>query len=109
MKWMESYTQEQLDRYAKQHKNQRRKKIYGISTDDFEIMFKQQNGRCAICLEKETNTLFGRIRDLAIDHNHKTNQVRALLCARCNRVLGKVKEDTTLLRKMITYLEKWDG
>jgi len=38
------------------------------------------------------------------DHDHKSNLFRGWICNRCNLVLGAVKDDPTLLQKMIAYL-----
>lgn len=51
---------------------------------------------CDICGERTAR--------MAIDHCHAGGQVRGLLCARCNLVLGQVGDDTRLLGLMVTYL-----
>lgn len=40
------------------------------------------------------------------DHNHDTGHFRGWLCAPCNYILGRVKDDPILLRKMAEYLER---
>lgn len=57
---------------------------YGITLDDYNKMFKQQHGRCAICNKHQENIS----RTLFVDHNHETTQVRGLLCTSCNYNLG---------------------
>ncbi len=42
---------------------------------------------------------------LCVDHDHKTRKVRGILCSTCNRVLGLVKENVTILNRMAAYLE----
>lgn len=61
--------------------------------------FKQQNGCCAIC--KKPQSLFKK--RLALDHNHRTGQLRGLLCFYCNkrRVGRNTLEDA---RKLVAYL-----
>ena len=89
-------------------KRQRRiKDQYGITLEDYDQMFEQQNGVCAICHKSETAlSQFGGVRRLAVDHNHKTGQVRGLLCTRCNSVIGYVYEDVTVLLEAAVYLER---
>ena len=60
------------------------KKKYKIDLKDYNKMFKEQKGKCAICNkhQKKLKTV------LHVDHCHKTNQVRGLLCNRCNAGLG---------------------
>lgn len=75
---------------------------YGITTEDFEKMLKEQNFCCAGCgtHQNELNKI------LNIDHNHKTGFVRGLLCGNCNRALGLIKDNLETLNKLIKYLEK---
>lgn len=42
---------------------------------------------------------------IAFDHCHITGHFRGWLCERCNRLLGKVKDEAALLRKLADYLE----
>lgn len=74
-------------------------KTYGLSSCEYRKMVARQNDVCAICLRPEL-----RYRHLAIDHNHKTGRVRALLCHKCNTVLGMVNENHIILADMIHYL-----
>jgi hypothetical protein len=72
-------------------------------------MFKQQNGRCAICLEKEIRILNGKIVKLAVDHDHKTGKVRELLCAACNAGIGMFKDSFDIAEKAAVYLRYHRG
>lgn len=72
---------------------------YGLTPQQFEEIFKKQEGRCAICR---------RATLLHIDHNHKTGKVRGLLCYTCNSALGCVNDDPSLLSKAIDYLVQHD-
>lgn len=73
---------------------------FGITPEEYDVMLNKQNGVCAIC----SNTCRSG-RRLAIDHCHKTGKIRGLLCGECNNGIGKLKDDPSLLRKAITYLE----
>ena len=42
---------------------------------------------------------------LYVDHNHKTDRVRGLLCMNCNSALGHLNEDLTIIKKAIEYIE----
>ena len=85
--------------------NNRFKRTYGISLNDYNILFIKQKRICAICYNKETRRLNGKIVNLSVDHNHKTGKVRGLLCSQCNRSLGGFKDDIKLLKKAIYYLK----
>lgn len=78
--------------------NQRR---YGITYEKYQQMLLNQNGVCAICSNPENSRLR---RNLSIDHCHKTNEIRGLLCSECNIGLGKFKDSIILLDKAKEYL-----
>jgi len=60
-----------------------------------------QNAKCLICgkTKKENG------KALAVDHNHKTGEVRALLCNNCNVCVGFLKDKPKVTHKMAEYLE----
>ena len=78
---------------------------YGITLEDYNSMYAKQNGLCAICLKPDE--VEGR--RLAVDHDHETGQVRALLCGNCNRGLGNFKDDANMLIKATRYLVKYSN
>jgi len=85
----------------KQKISQRKCRIksqFGISLEEYDSLLSKQNGKCAICGGHTDGDA------LAVDHNHKTNEVRGLLCHRCNTAIGLFKDDVSLLQKAIEYL-----
>jgi hypothetical protein len=80
------------------------KKNYGITPEQYDELFIQQKGRCAICGRHQTEFK----NRLSIDHDHVTGKVRALLCTNCNFILGNAKDDMTILLSAIKYLEKYN-
>lgn len=84
------------------YKNAKWKCRYGIDVNEVETMFVKQQGTCAIC-----NREFTILRDLQVDHDHSTGQVRELLCQKCNTGIGYFQEDITVLSRAIDYLIKW--
>lgn len=90
------------DKLNKKRKNFRLKKLYNITLKEYNHLLKTQNGRCAICndYEKVKN------RNLAVDHNHKNNKIRGLLCYRCNVLLGMAHDDINFLYQIIKYLKR---
>ena len=91
------------DKYNKENpikrKNAMLKYEYGITLDDYNKMFNEQEGKCAIC-QRHQNEL---TRTLSVDHDHKTNKVRALLCLTCNTDVSVVENR---LEEMTKYLNK---
>lgn len=81
-------------------KKYRLKYRFGLTVEEYERMLDEQGGVCAICGEPSAG------RDLDVDHNHETNQVRGLLCWNCNTGIGKFKDSPMLLKKAIKYLEE---
>lgn len=82
-------------------KNKNLKKRFGITLEQYQKMNELQLGGCAICKQPCKTG-----RDLTVDHDHKTGEVRNLLCARCNTVLGFVNDDEELLFNLMDYLKK---
>ncbi len=79
-------------------------KTFGITLGKYQRMLKFQNGVCAICGKFETARRNGRTLNLAVDHNHKTGKIRALLCQNCNHGIGHFKDSPELLNKVIEFL-----
>ena len=77
------------------------KKLYGIDRADYEQMMKEQRGVCKICGTTEAD----HRKFLSVDHDHKTGQVRGLLCHSCNIGLGKFRDNENLLKLAIVYLQ----
>ena len=79
------------------------KQKYGITLDDYNTMFTQQNGCCSICGKHQSEIS----RTLAVDHCHTTGKIRGLLCMPCNLAIGKLNDDITLLKNAIKYLKQY--
>ena len=75
---------------------------YGITEEEYDRMFHEQRGCCAIC---HTHQLELK-KALAVDHDHESGKVRGLLCGPCNRALGLFKDSTASLFNAINYLEQ---
>jgi hypothetical protein len=88
--------------YIKQLKWQ----AYGVDAARYQEMLSEQGGVCAICGQREKTTGYasGKTKDLAVDHDHVTGAVRALLCSACNTAIGLFNDDEKLLAKAQTYL-----
>jgi hypothetical protein len=74
---------------------------YGITQLDYDRLYQIQQGCCAIC---KTHQKILK-RTLSVDHCHKTNRVRGLLCFACNTVLGGVSDSIEKLESAIDYLK----
>lgn len=76
------------------------KKLYNLSIVDYNNLLQNQNNKCAICGINRNELK----NDLAIDHDHKSGEIRGLLCCTCNRRLGHV--DNKWYIKALKYLNK---
>jgi len=84
---------------------------YKITGEQYLELLQKCNNKCEICNKEETTEYFvkdnaPRVKVLNVDHCHSTNKVRGILCAKCNKALGLVHEDTTILENMIQYIKK---
>ena len=90
-------------KWAKENPNRfaaiQRKKMYGISDDEYQNLLIKSNNKCAICEEEFVKTP-------SIDHDHNTGKIRGLLCSNCNFLIGHCKEDIDILDNAIRYLRK---
>ena len=75
---------------------------YGLTLKAYNELLEAQNFGCKICKAVVTDSIRS---NLSVDHNHKTNHVRGLLCGNCNRLLGYAKENQTILLRAIQYLK----
>lgn len=78
---------------------------YGITIAEYDAMFADQGGVCAIC-QGTTKHKYMQWSTLVVDHDHTTGQVRGLLCHPCNVLLGKAQDSATILRAAADYLIK---
>ena len=91
-----------------QHKNSLLRN-YQMHYEDYCNAVDQQGGKCAVCGTSPK-------RRLAVDHDHKCcpqvptcgRCTRGLICSNCNTTVGLVKEDISVLHKLIAYLEEHD-
>lgn len=94
--------------YCKTCQNELRvQRKYGVNYQEYLRMLEQQNNCCANpgC-KASTPGAPGRSR-FYIDHDHKTNEIRGLLCHSCNLALGHVNDEIKKLNGLIEYLQKY--
>lgn len=102
-------------RYAQKYRKENPEKIKhtklmqdrGISLDKYNQMLEAQNNVCAICNRPELKLWKGKIPNLCVDHCHTTNEIRGLLCMKCNRGIGLLEDNIESLLSAISYLKKY--
>lgn len=80
-------------------------KTYGITLDQYAELLHKQMNCCAVCL-KEASSFS---TNLCVDHDHKTGEIRGLLCNYCNRRLIGRHRDPDLLLRMSRYVNQGTG
>lgn len=89
---------ERVGRDTVNHKRRLLKR--GLTIDEYDRLFVDQGGVCAIC-KKDAK--------LDIDHCHISEAVRGLLCGPCNRALGFFADSVENLQSAIRYLQRAEG
>ncbi len=82
--YMKQYKKEFPDRI----KDARLKCYYGLTLVQFNRLMIKQKAKCAICKSDKNETKSGKIQSFVVDHCHKTNKIRGLLCHTCNMRVG---------------------
>lgn len=79
------------------------KRVYELSHEDYQALLAWQGGRCYICGQVP------RTKRLAVDHDHKTDLVRGLLCANdefgCNFTLRVLLNNYSMALRAFEYVE----
>lgn len=83
---------------------------YGITSKDYEQMLSDQDNKCAICGIDADIRIVGKTGKrkqfrLAVDHDHETGRVRALLCNKCNMFVGHIENNKDILPTVLKYLQ----
>ena len=95
-KWQREYRKRNKEQFAAYE----RKKLYGITQEEFEALLLKQDNVCGICREPFKDT-FNR----HVDHDHSTGEIRGILCADCNRGLGCFKDSPDILDRAKAWLK----
>ena len=77
------------------------KRRYGITQKQYQAMHDKQNGLCACC-----GSTCPSGKNLSVDHDHLTGQVRGLLCRPCNLGIGKLGDTAGALARALDYLRR---
>ena len=72
---------------------------YGITLEEYNNLFKEQNGCCACCGKHQVE----QKRRFAVDHCHETLAIRGLLCDCCNTAIGKLGDTIEGVENALNY------
>jgi hypothetical protein len=84
---------------------------YDINNAQRKEMLVAQSDKCKICDKKISFTGQTKKGDnekdsAVLDHCHKTNKIRGVICQPCNRALGLFKDSQVILESAIKYLKE---
>lgn len=79
-KWCKDYYLKNKDKVGEYSRWHHLKYRYGLSKRDYEILMMNQDSKCLICGKRK--------KKLVVDHCHKIEKIRGLLCKSCNTKLG---------------------
>lgn len=97
-----AYRQACKPRTRQQQRHSDLKRQYGITLREYNDLLKKQKGGCALC--GKTSKQQGKA--LAVDHNHKTNKIRGILCSKCNTGIGMLGDTYAQVAKAAKYLKE---
>ena len=95
------WQRENHDRFRRTQRRSMLKRKYGLTEESLTLLIDGQQGVCLICETKLDAT------NLNVDHDHATGRVRGVLCARCNKTIGLLRDDPRLLRNAAAYLRSY--
>lgn len=80
-------------------------RVYKLTEEQWFKMYEDQNGLCALC-----GLPFEEEQRPAVDHNHTTGKVRALLHKYpCNLLIGYIENYGHLVKSAEIYLTKYNS
>lgn len=95
------YSRGRHERNPKYFRKSLLKREYGMTLEEYDRLLEEQGGACAIC-----GTTDAAPHDyLSVDHCHDSGIVRGLLCSACNKGIGHLRDDPSILREAANYLE----
>lgn len=99
---MSSYKKQNRKIDPNKYKHRKLKERYGISLKEYEKLLEKQKHKCLICEKHKSKFNIA----LAVDHCHKTNKIRGLLCFNCNTKVGHVETNPEIYLKINSYLNE---
>jgi hypothetical protein len=96
------YYHERYKKFMEQNPDYRKKK-YGITLDQWYMILELQEFKCAVC--KGELDIDNGLKTIHTDHNHITGELRGIVHARCNLLVGMI-ETAKDLQMVLNYIEE---
>lgn len=87
------------DKRREYNYHSRLRSVYGIEPEWYYAELAKGCGICGRAWRKG-------LKRFHVDHDHKTSQVRGVLCYHCNTGLNRFKDSPAILRAAAEYLER---
>ena len=81
---------------------------YFLSEDSAKELYERSMGTCDSCGDEWDPEKY-KNRRFCVDHDHDTGAIRGILCMPCNAALGLLKDDKEVVRKLLSYIEEYNG
>lgn len=88
-------------RFWKRARKAHYKKQYGLTIEEYDTMMRKSGLKCKLC-----RLPFSAVRKKAMDHCHKTEKVRGVICRSCNAAMGLARDNPKTLLRMVAWLSK---
>lgn len=101
---------ERLMRYPVNYKKSQTRRAwnlnryYKITINQYDTLWANQDYSCAICHRQRGSNE----PPFQVDHCHRTNQIRGILCRNCNVGIGHFRDNALILKNAIKYLNKFE-
>jgi hypothetical protein len=108
---LDSWCKKCKQMYDAERNQKKRLYKYNLTSKEYENILRNQNNKCAICgvdfdyLRRIKKDSVPKTSKPRIDHNHRTGEVRGLLCSDCNIMLGCFKDNPLIIINAIKYLK----
>jgi hypothetical protein len=107
----ENWRSHNLDRHRKmcrdwaaQNRNRIRdnelKREFGITPEQYDNILASQNGHCLFCDKTPSG-----YKNLIVDHNHSTDEIRGLVCAYHNVTIAHIEAHRENLNHFLSYID----
>ncbi|MGO9681370.1 MAG: endonuclease VII domain-containing protein [Beijerinckiaceae bacterium] len=103
-----SYSKERYASDPNYYRRMELKRKFGITLEEYQEMMDFQGGCCAICNQPETAVRMNKVVALSVDHDHRTNRRRGLLCTACNIAIGALGDDYDRIIAAAAYVKRWN-
>jgi hypothetical protein len=98
---------ERYGRYLECNSCRKTKRAYGMTAPERNSILASQGGVCLICGHSiEFTNSPAKMNSAHVDHCHKTNTVRGILCGFCNILMGTIDNRKINPQRVVEYVSK---